>query len=270
MIEDCISDTREITNWSLTKVLNVLQVSRSSYYRYRKVIITGKPKPPDRFKHSDRILFRERAAIIAYACEHSEIRHRSLAWKMIDDNVAFVSPSTVYRILVEEYLICRWQPRAKRDKCIRYKGNYPDEKWQSDIRYVKIIRRTYDLIVFIDYIVHHELMLFMDGNSVSLAALDAFSTIADDIKPEIQTDNGSCYISHEFKLVLSEEGVGHHRIYPYCPEENGLVERVNRTLGEKIDEHEPSDFQEAKKEISNIIDWYNNERLHSSINFLIP
>jgi len=222
----------------------------------------------------DRILAEERTAIITYARQHPDIRHRSLAWKMIDDDVAFVSPSTVYRILVNEYLICRWQPKLNRDKRIRYKGNCPDEKWQSDIRYVKISRRTYYLIIFIDeysrYIVHYELMLSMDGNSVSLAALDAFSTVADDAKPEIQTDNGSGYISHEFKLVLTDRGVGHHRIYPYCPEENGLVERTNRTLGEKIDELEPANFQEAKEEISKIIDWYNHERLHSGINFLTP
>ena len=147
-------------------------------------------------------------------------------------------------------------------------------KWQSDIRYVKINRRTFYLIIFIDeysrYIVHFELMLSMDGNSVSLAALDALSTVAEEVKPLIQTDNGSGYISHEFKLVLTDRGVGHHRIYPHCPEENGLVERTNRTLGEKIDELELEDFKSAKESIAKIIDWYNHERLHSGINFLTP
>ena len=36
-------------------------------------------------------------------------------------------------------------------------------------------------------------------------------------KPEIRSDNGSGYISKEFKIVLQENGLGHHRIKPHCP-----------------------------------------------------
>jgi transposase InsO family protein len=45
-------------------------------------------------------------------------------------------------------------------------------------------------------------------------------------KPEIRSDNGSGYIWKEFKTVLKENGLGHHRITPHCPEENGLNERM--------------------------------------------
>ena len=50
------------------------------------------------------------------------------------------------------------------------------------------------------------------------------------VSPEIRSDNGSGYVSQEFRLVLKENGLGHHRIKPHCPEENGLIERSNRTL----------------------------------------
>ncbi len=251
-----------------------MKVSRSSYYRNCGENAKSGNSERQRPVHPDRILLSEREAVIDYARQHPDIRHRALAWHMVDDNVAFVSASTVYRILVEAKLICVWQPVSKRVKRSRHNGNGPDDKWQSDIRYVKIKHWTFYLIIFIDeysrYIVYHELMLSMDGNSVSLAALDALSTLENGEKPLIQTDNGSGYVSHEFKLVLSDKGVGHHRIYPHCPEENGLVERSNRTLGEKIDELDLEDFQEAKHEIAAIIDWYNTERLHSAINYLTP
>jgi transposase InsO family protein len=38
-------------------------------------------------------------------------------------------------------------------------------------------------------------------------------------KPEIRSDNGSGYISKEFKVVLKENGLDHHPIKPHCPEE---------------------------------------------------
>ncbi len=212
--------------------------------------------------------------MIGYARAHPDIRHRALSYAMIDDDVACLSPSTVYRILREADLVCRWKPNKNRVKRIRYKGSKPDEKWQSDIRYVKIGRRTYYLVNFIDeysrFMVHHELMRSMDGNSVALAAAQALSKLPDDSKPLIQTDNGSCYISHEFKLVLSDKGVGHHRIKPHCPEENGIVERSNRTLGDKIDELELTDYQLAKEKVAEIVHWYNHQRLHSGIDFLPP
>ena len=31
-----------------------------------------------------------------------------------------------------------------------------------------------------------------------------------------------------------------------------------------------TDYQDAKREISRIVRWYNNERMHSSLNYLTP
>gem|GEM_PF-5088075 len=42
----------------------------------------------------------------------------------------------------------------------------------------------------------------------------------------IRSDNGSCYISREFRGVLEEHGLGHQQIKPHCPEENGIVDPV--------------------------------------------
>lgn len=272
MICDWCNKVVKQTGWSLKKVLSILEIPRSSYYRH----LGNKDKPlkSRHINHPNQILPEERAAVLRYAREHPDIRHRALAYAMIDDNVAFVSPSTVYRILREEGLVCRWKPNKNRAKRVRFKGRCPDEKWQSDIRYVKVGSRNYYLISFIDeysrFNTYHELMRSMDGNSVALSASGALSQLPPDRKPLIQTDNGSGYVSLEFKLVLSDKGVGHHRITPHCPEENGIVERSNRTLGEKIDELELTDYQLAKEKIAEIVHWYNHERLHSGIDFLPP
>lgn len=255
------------------EAVKLLGVKRSTYYSWRRAL-DHDIKPPMERVNCFSLLPQEREEIIRYALTHPSLRHRELAWKMVDDDVVCVSPSTVYRVLGEANLIA---PRAREKK--RYHqpsgwGSTPNEKWQSDLRYVKFDGRTYYLIMFLDeysrYVVHWDLMPCMDGDSVALAAQEALSKLNDGVKPIIQTDNGSGYISREFKLVLSENGIGHHRIRPHTPEDNSLVERAHRTVGEALDEHDPDNYWEAKDCITEIVGYYNNERLHSGINYLTP
>ena len=69
--------------------------------------------------------------------------------------------------------------------------------------------RKYYLVIFIDeysrYVVHHELMCYLDGDTLSQEAQRAIETVSETSRlPEIQSDNGSGYISGEFKQVLTE------------------------------------------------------------------
>ena len=78
----------------------------------------------------------------------------------------------------------------------------------------------------------------MDGLTMSLAAQKAIETLPKGrdgkpaTTPEIRSDNRSCSISKEFRVVLQANGLGHHRIQSHCPEENELIERAKRTLPE--------------------------------------
>jgi hypothetical protein len=49
----------------------------------------------------------------------------------------------------------------------------------------------------------------------------------------LRTDNGSEYLSNEFKNYLKEHGIEHITTAPYCPQSNGKPERLNRTLIDK-------------------------------------
>lgn len=50
---------------------------------------------------------------------------------------------------------------------------------------------------------------------------------------KLRTDNGGEYMSRTFDMFLKESGIRHQTTTPYTPEQNGLAERMNRTIVEK-------------------------------------
>jgi putative transposase len=281
-----VRQTKARSGWPAWRTLKALDIPRGSYYRWLKEEAWARERkeavaPVQPFE----ALPEERAAVLTYARRHAAIRHRELAWRMIDDDVAYLSPSTVYRILREADLMCRQRGRQKRYREEIEKASRPDQRWGTDLMYVKVNGATYYYLGFIDeysrYIVHWELLSDMGGHSVSLAGQAALETLPRNasgellVKPEIRSDNGSCYISKEFHGVLEHHGLTHVKIKPHCPEENGIMERSNRTVRGALDETGlESDPQanryQAEETIARIIDWYNSERLHSSLGFLRP
>ena len=69
---------------------------------------------------------------------------------------------------------------------------------------------------------------------------------------------------------LMPHGVGHARIHPHTPEQNAFVERGLRTLGEPWYEEEFACFQQAEAAMGEIVEWYNDHRLHSGIGYVTP
>jgi transposase InsO family protein len=279
-----VQQTKERSDWPARRTLKHLGISPASYYRWRQATRRGTAaaaqsiKPVQVYEATEE----EKRAVRSYALKHPGIRHRELAWRMVDEGVAFLSPSTVYRILKGENLVCPWRRRAKRTREEEEKASRPDEIWATDFMYLQVSGRTYFLVTFLDeysrQIVHHALMPSMDGITVSIeaqAAIERFlqergGEIPAGGMPRMRSDNGSCYISREFRGVLDEHRWGHQRIKPHCPEENGIIERSNRTLREALDGEDLNDLLQAREVIGRIINWYNTERLHSALGYLRP
>ena len=116
----------------------------------------------------------------------------------------------------------------------------------------------------------------MDGITLSTAAPAAIDTLPKGEdgqpvdQPEIRSDHGSGYLSKEFKVVLKANGLGHHRITPPCPEENGLIERMHRTLREERDGEALTNLLEAEKVFGRVVRRYHEQRLPSALGYLTP
>jgi transposase InsO family protein len=278
-VKRLVRQTKQRSRWPVRQTLKALEIAPGSYYRWchswaRSGNTSGDARSPGRGSMYE-VLASERRAIVDYAMKHPAVRHRALAWNMLDDGVCAVSPSTVYRVLGEANLVCRWRSKEKGQSTGRPAApTRPDELWQTDIRYTKVGQRNYYLLSFIDvysrYLVYQELLPLMDGWSVSVAAAAAIETLPPGVRPTIQSDHGSGFIAKEFAGTLAESGVGHTLIRPHTPTDNGIIERCQRTIGELIEEHELENFTQAQTVIGGIIHRYNFERLHSSLSYLRP
>jgi len=281
-VHEEVEQARARSGWTAKRTLAALGIPRRSYYRWLREEAWARVLPPEPIKlvQPYEALPEEKDAVLDYARRHPELRHRELAWRMVDEDVAYLSPSTVYRILKSADLVCPWRRRAKRHREEDEKATRPNQRWSTDVMHVLIGAATYFVVSFMDeysrYVVHFALEPGMDGITLSTAAQAAIDTLprgADGQpleKPEIRSDNGSGYISKEFKIVLRENGLGHHRIRPHCPEENGLIERLHRTLREELDGEALTDLLAAEKLFTRVVGRYNEQRLHSALGYLTP
>jgi putative transposase len=281
-VQATVQATKRRSGWPIQRTLRQLGVSPASYYRWRKAEPQALMPEPPRLVQVYEATEEEKRAVRGYALKHPGIRHRELAWRMVDEEVACLSPSTVYRILKAENLVCPWRRRPKRTREEEEKASRPDAWWATDLMYVQVGGRTYYLVSFLDeyarLIVHHALLPNMEGVTVSIeaqAAIENFlrergGEVPPHGMPRLRSDNGSCYISREFRGVLDEHGLGHQRIRPHCPEENGIIERSNRTLREALEGEELTDLWQACDVIGRVVQWYNTQRLHSALGYLRP
>ena len=92
-----------------------------------------------------------------------------------------------------------------------------------------------------------------------------------DARPRLISDNGPQFVAGDFKEYIRISGMTHVRTSPYYPQSNGKVERLNKTVKhETIRKHAPQSLVEAIRVVEKYVRHYNNERLHSAIDYIIP
>jgi hypothetical protein len=108
-----VEKSKRRSGWPVRKTLKAMVISVTRYYRWQRRQERSDPLPRSQPFEA---LEEEKKEVRVYALKYPGIRHRDLAWKMVDEGVACLSLSTVYRILREEKLVCPWKRRKKRKR----------------------------------------------------------------------------------------------------------------------------------------------------------
>ena len=275
MILDYIRLTVTRSHKSINWVLDKTGLIPSTYYRWRHKEAEGDLS--DRYKpipNLDAALPEEIEAVIGYALENPKDGYRRLTYMMIDENIACLSPSSVYRILSDRDLLYRFKRSSKSTGKYDYKPDKPHDQWHTDIMYLWVKHRWYFFVGVLDaysrYIVHWELLETMSASDVRAVVESALKKYPV-AKPRIVTDNGSQFKSKEFRQLIKEFSLKDIKIRIHHPESNGSIERFHRSLREEgLSDQQLQDKYQAFDIIKTWVDYYNHQRLHSALNYLSP
>jgi transposase InsO family protein len=253
--------------------VNHIGITRSKYYDWRRRY--GKTNEHNAWIPRDFYLTdREKRAIIAYYNTHLLEGYRRLTYMMMDDDIVAVSPSSVYRVLVNAGLLRRWNRKPSKKGAGFQQPLKAHEHWHIDISYINICGTFYYLCSILDgfsrYIVHWEIRESMTEADVEIILQRAREKFPD-AKPRVISDNGPQFISKDFKEFIRISGMTHVKTSPYYPQSNGKLERYHRTVkGTCIRVKTPLSLEDARHLVTDFVDHYNNTRLHSAIGYVTP
>ena len=264
---------KERTGVAIRTMLKALGLSPSKFYHWKRRF--GLPN-----RHNGRMPRDfwlepwEVKAIVDYARRRPGVGYRYLTYEMLDNDVVAVSPATTYRVLKRHGLLNRWASPGKTGKRGFEQPKRPHEHWHIDISYVSIRGTFVFLIAVLDgysrFVVHHELRVHMTERDVEIVlqrALERFPRA----RPRIISDNGSQFVSRDFKRFLALMQLQHVRTSPYHPQSNGKIEALAKTIKRDCIRVEPLfGLEDGRQKVGAFIHYYCYHRLHSAIWYLTP
>ncbi|PAT41765.1 transposase [Vandammella animalimorsus] len=87
----------------------------------------------------------------------------------------------------------------------------------------------------------------------------------------LRSDNGLVFTSRDYTRLVRSYGLQQEFITPHCPQQNGMVERLIRTLKEQcVHRHRFESQQHAMRVLDDWIQFYNHRRPHQALGMKTP
>jgi putative transposase len=268
------------------QTLEELDVPRSTFYRWYKRyqeagydgLADRKPNPRQFW---NRIPDEMRDHIVQVALAHPDKSPRQLAWFITDTEEAFISESSVYRILKRFDLVT-----SPVFQVVSASAHFKDstqrinELWQTDFTQFKVVGwGWYYLCTVLDdfsrYILSWKLTTTMATTDVQDTldiALEKTGVTQIKVKhrPRLLSENGPCYVSKALRDYLGQHEIEHTRGAPYHPMTQGKSERYHRSMKSIVKLEMFYYPWELEQAIANFVDYYNNHRYHEALDNLTP
>jgi|TARA_R110000851_G_C13003900_1_gene558579 putative transposase len=249
---------------SMVKLCRWFEVARRSvYYRPTKAAPVVKPELAEPIK-----------ALIE---EEPSFGYRTVA------GLLGMNKNTVQRI----FQIKGWQVRKRaigrrpRIEALPSVATAPDQRWATDLCRVWGGRDGWlTLALVIDCHTRQLLgwQLSRSGKATTAAAaleqalICRYGTLGRVREPFLlRSDNGLVFTSRHYSRLVRSYGLKQEFITPHCPQQNGMVERVIRTLKEQcVHRHRFETQQHAMRVIADWIQFYNHRRPHQALGMKTP
>ena len=201
--------------------------------------------------------------------------------KLADRGEYLCSASTMYRLLRSKFLL-KHRRRSKRPEYgnrLETVATGPNQVWCWDISYLRtpIVGQYLKLFVAEDIYSRKIVGATVAENEDVRHAIDLIegSLAAESISGErlrVHNDNGSPMKAYTFTAWLKSLGVVQSRSRPKVSDDNPFIESLFKTL--KYSHRHPrmpfKNIDDANAWVAEFVRWYNNEHLHSSLNFVTP
>ncbi len=158
-----------------------------------------------------------------------------------------------------------------------FKAEKPSEKWVGDITYIYTKETGWTYLAIVMDLFDLKIIGWSYGeNMTAELVMSAFkkAKIARGVTKGMifHSDLGSQYTSNEYENLLGKNNVKHSYSKKGYPYDNASMESFNAILKkEEVNVNTYKTFKEAKLAIFEFIEsWYNNTRIHSTLDYKTP
>ncbi|ANN76067.1 integrase [Bordetella flabilis] len=191
--------------------------------------------------------------------------------------------NTVQRV----FQLMGWQVRKRpigfrpRIQALPSVATMPNERWSTDLCRVWAGRDGWATLALVIDCHTRELLGWhlsrsgkacTAGSALEHALIARFGTLGRVPTPFLlRSDNGLVFTSRCYTALVRSYGLRQEFITPHCPQQNGMVERVIRTLKEQcVHRHRFETIQHASRVIGDWIRFYNHRRPHQALGMKTP
>ncbi|OWW18037.1 IS3 family transposase [Noviherbaspirillum denitrificans] len=212
---------------------------------------------------------------------------------MIEENPSFgyrtvahlldFNKNTVQRI----FQLMGWQVKKRpigfrpRIQALPSVAQRPNERWATDLCRVWAGRDGWAVLALVIDCHTRELLgwhLSRSGkaktaeSALEQALIARYGTLGRVQSPFLlRSDNGLVFTSRSYTALVRSYGLRQEFITPHCPEQNGMIERVIRTLKEQcVHRQRFETLQHASRVIADWIGFYNTRRPHQALGMKTP
>jgi putative transposase len=181
----------------------------------------------------------------------------------------------------------RWQVRHRsigfrpRIQALPSVAQQPNQRWATDLCRIWSGRDGWAVLALVIDCCTRELLgwhLSRSGKAktaeaaLEQALITRFGLLGRVTEPfQLRSDNGLVFTSRSYTALVRSYGLRQEFITPHCPEQNGMMERVIRTLKEQCAHRQRFEtLQHASRVIGDWIAFYNQRRPHQALGMKTP